>query len=216
MKRLLSIVMSAAVALALLTGSIAVPLLVRPFYYAQIEPLDIEQKSGLSRSEIINAYDEVLDYCNGVTDEFSAGVLPFSQSGAEHFADCRRLFELDFAILAVSAAVILALCVINRKTGLHRFRGHGAPFWGAVGMSGLLAAAGVLVAADFDAAFTAFHGLLFPGKDNWIFDPAYDPIINLLPEEFFRNCAICIFAVFAIASTCTIAHDVKTRKSRHL
>lgn len=39
MNKLLSVIMSIAVALALLTGSIAAPILIRPFYYAQIQPL---------------------------------------------------------------------------------------------------------------------------------------------------------------------------------
>ena len=54
------------------------------------------------------------------------------------------------------------------------------------------AALGALAATDFDRAFTVFHGIFFPGKDNWLFDPATDPVIVLLPEEFFRNCAIAI------------------------
>lgn len=93
--KLPAIVMSIAVALAILTGSIAVPIIIRPFYYAQIDPLELERSSGLSREEIIEAYDEVLDYCIGASDEFSAGVLPFSESGSAHFADCRSLFILD-------------------------------------------------------------------------------------------------------------------------
>ena len=71
--KLPAIVMSIAVALAILTGSIAVPIIIRPFYYAQIDPLELERSSGLSREEIIEAYDEVLDYCIGASDEFSAG-----------------------------------------------------------------------------------------------------------------------------------------------
>ena len=82
MNKLLSVIMSIAVALALLTGSIAAPILIRPFYYAQIQPLELESASGLSRAEIIRAYDEVLDYCIGVSDEFSAGALPFSSPEA--------------------------------------------------------------------------------------------------------------------------------------
>lgn len=77
MNKLLSVIMSIAVALALLTGSIAAPILIRPFYYAQIQPLELESASGLSRAEIIRAYDEVLDYCIGVSDEFSAGLCRF-------------------------------------------------------------------------------------------------------------------------------------------
>ena len=56
----------------------------------------------------------------------------------------------------------------------------------------LIAAA--LAATDFGRAFTVFHGIFFPGKENWLFDPATDPVILLLPEEFFRNCAIAIVA----------------------
>lgn len=47
--RLLSVLMSIAVAIAILTGSIAAPIIIRPFYYAQIEPLELEQSSSLSR-----------------------------------------------------------------------------------------------------------------------------------------------------------------------
>lgn len=82
MKKLLSLVTAIAVALALLTGAVAVPTLVRPIYYAHITALDLPEKSGMTQEEIIDAYDEVLDYCTGVTDEFSAGILPFS-AGAQ-------------------------------------------------------------------------------------------------------------------------------------
>ena len=175
--RLLSALMIAAVALALLTGSIAAPIIIRPFYYAQIEPLELEQSSSLSREEIIEAYDEVLDYCIGASDEFSAGVLPFSESGSAHFADCRTL------------------------------RGHGAAFWGAAGIGAVLLVIGAAAATNFDRAFTMFHSLFFPSKDNWIFDPALDPIITLMPEEFFRNCAILILAVLIAACAATIIAD---------
>lgn len=142
--KLPAIVMSIAVALAILTGSIAAPIIIRPFYYAQIDPLELERSSGLSREEIIEAYDEVLDYCIGVSGEFSAGVL-----------------------LVIGAAA----------------------------------------ATNFDRAFTVFHSLFFPGKDNWIFDPAQDPIITLMPEEFFRNCAIFILVVLIAACAAIIIAD---------
>lgn len=40
-----------------------------------------------------------------------------------------------------------------------------------------------------------FHSIFFPGKDNWLFDPVTDPVILILPEAFFRNCAIAIVTV---------------------
>lgn len=115
MKKLLSVICAIAVALALLTGSVAVPTLFRPLYYAHIAPLHLPEKSGMTEAEIIDAYDEVLDYCTGVTDEFSAGILPFSEEGAAHFADCRELFLLDYWLFAASAVILAAVLVYARK-----------------------------------------------------------------------------------------------------
>ena len=205
--KLPAIVMSIAVALALLTGSIAAPIIIRPFYYAQIEPLELEQSSSLSREEIIEAYDEVLDYCIGASDELSAGVLPFSESGSAHFADCRTLFILDLWLFFGSMAVIVLLKLYEQRHELPRLRGHGAPFWGAVGSGSVLIVIGAAAATNFDRAFTVFHLLFFPSEDNWIFDPALDPIITLMPEEFFRNCAILILAVLIAACAAIIIAD---------
>ncbi len=197
--------MSLAVALALLTGSIAVPILVRPFYYAQIQPLGLEAASGLSREKIIEAYDEVLDYCTGLKSEFSAGALPFSESGSSHFADCRTLFILDLRLLAASIVLIVLLKLLR----LPRSGKHGAPFWGAVVTAAALGLIGAAAAADFDRAFTVFHTVLFPGRDNWVFDAAADPVILIMPEAFFRNCAILILAVLLVSAAAIIACDIK-------
>lgn len=205
--RLLSVLMSIAVALAILTGSIAAPIIIRPFYYAQIEPLELEQSSSLGREEIIEAYDEVLDYCIGASDEFSAGVLPFSESGSAHFADCRRLFILDLWLFFGSMAAIALLKLYRRRHEIPRLLGHGAAFWGAAGIGAVLLVIGAAAATNFDRAFTMFHSLFFPSEDNWIFDPALDPIITLMPEEFFRNCAIFILAVLLIAGAAIIISD---------
>lgn len=205
--RLLSVLMSIAVAIAILTGSIAAPIIIRPFYYAQIEPLELEQSSGLSREEIIEAYDEVLDYCIGASDELSAGVLPFSESGSAHFADCRRLFILDLWLFFGSMAAIALLKLYRRRHEIPRLLGHGAAFWGAAGIGAVLLVIGAAAATNFDRAFTMFHLLFFPGEDNWIFDPALDPIITLMPEEFFRNCAIFILAVLIAACAAIIIAD---------
>lgn len=205
--KLPAVVMSVAVALALLTGSIAAPIIIRPFYYTQIAPLGLTEASGLSREEIIGAYDEVLDYCIGIKNEFSAGVLPFSESGSSHFADCRTLFVLDLRLLFGSMVVVALLMLYGRRHRIPRLRGHGALFWGAVGIGAVLILVGAAAAIDFDRAFEIFHMLFFPGADNWLFDPAKDPIILLMPEAFFRNCAILILAVLLIAAAVIIILD---------
>lgn len=206
MKKTVSVLLSIVTALAILTGSIAVPILLRPFYYAHIEPLQLTQY-GLNEAEIKEAFDEVMDYCLGFSDEFSAGKLPFSEAGASHFADVRGMFVADLTVFLVCILIIIALKAIKYKP--HRFSNRSPAFWGAVGLIVVSIIIGIFVAIDFNAVFMVFHKLFFPGKTNWVFYPNVDPIIRYLPEAFFRNCAILIFSLMAIVSIVIIACDVK-------
>ena len=70
--------------------------------------------------------------------------------------------------------------------------GPGPRLWAAAGLGIVFAVVGLLASLDFERAFVVFHALFFPGKDNWLFDPAVDQIILILPEVFFRNCALLI------------------------
>ncbi len=198
--KLLTVLLAIAAALTLLTFSIAVPIMVRPFYYAQIEPLHLPEYTGYTTEQIKTAFDEVLDYCIGASDEFSVGDLEWSESGKSHFADCRVLFILDLRLLVVGAIAVIVLLILSRV--LHRrcapILRRGPCFWAGAGLGAVFLVIGGYAALDFDRFFTVFHMVFFPGKDNWIFDPNTDPIINLLPEEFFLNCAILIFAVLII------------------
>ena len=192
----LSLLLSLLLALAVVSGSVAVPLLCRPFYYAHIGPMALEDY-GLSREEIIRAYDEMMDFCLGRREDFSTGVLAFSPSGADHFADVRGLFLLDLWVLGLSLAGLAGLTVYGwrRRVRPRRLLGRGPGFWAASGLGALFLTVGGLAALDFDQAFTIFHTLFFPGKDNWIFDWRADPIILFLPQAFFRNCALLILAL---------------------
>lgn len=205
----LSVLLSVLIALAVLTGSIAVPLLCRPFYYAHIGPMGLEDW-GLSREEIETAYGEMMDFCLGKREDFSAGVLAFSQSGADHFADVRGLFLLDLRVLKASLALLLAALVVCKMKNLrpHRFLGRGPGFWAAVGLGTAFLVIGGLAALDFDRAFVIFHSIFFPGKDNWIFDWSMDPIILFLPQDFFRNCALLILALLLVWCGCLIGADL--------
>ncbi len=196
----LTVLLAIASALTLLTFSIAVPIMWRPFYYMQIEPLNLPENTGYTEDEIKPAFDEVLDYCIGANDEFSVGVLEWSESGKSHFTDCRVLFLLDLRLLVVGAVAVIILLVLSRV--LHRrcapILKRGPCFWAGAGLGVVFLVIGGYAALDFDRFFTVFHMIFFPGKDNWIFDPNTDPVINLLPETFFLNCAVLIFAILIV------------------
>lgn len=217
--RLYTIAAAILAALILLTGSIAVPILCRPFYYAHIGYLDLEEETGLSREEIKTAYNEMLDYCIGLDDEFSTGSLAWSESGKSHFTDVRFLFLLDFRVLAVSAVLLIALLIFAkvRKLRAARLLGRGPAFWAGAGLGVVFLVIGALAATDFDRAFVIFHSIFFPGKDNWLFDPEVDEIINILPETFFMDCAILILVVLIAGCIALIVADIlwKRRSVKH-
>lgn len=211
--KLLAVFLCVVTALFILTVSIAVPILLRPFYYWQIGPLGLEAQTGLSRSQIITAYDEMMDFCTGIRDDFSVGGLAWSQSGRDHFVDVRFLFRLDLWAAAVCGLILLGWTLVRRRSRVrpYRFMKRGFPFWGSVGLGGVFAGVGALAAVDFQRAFVIFHALFFPGKDNWIFDWRTDPVILILPQEFFRNCAIAILVIMLILCAACILHDLRHR-----
>ena len=200
-------------AITLFTAAVAAPILCRPFYYAHIGPLKLEARTGLTREEIMTAFDEMLDYCLGA-DEFSTGVLRWSESGKAHFTDVRGLFLLDLRALAVSAVLLAVTLLFARQTGRTPARplGRGPGFWAGAGLAAVFLLVGALAALDFDRAFVLFHALFFPGKDNWLFDPSTDQIINILPQEFFRNCAILILMLLVLGCAALILRDFLSKK----
>ena len=224
------------VAILIVTLSLTLPILFRPFYYAQIDSLGLTDEnlftkrqveywesvesdfaqSSMTEEEIRQAYDEVMDYCLGFSSEFSAGILPYSTSGAEHFADVRSLFILDFVLIFVSAAGLVAIFVVTKKKKLKllRFRKRSAPFWSVVSLGALSSVIGIACAINFKATFIFFHYLAFPGKSNWYFDPYTDPVIDLLPNQFFSNCAILIFGCMLIFCGGILLYEFLPRKKK--
>ncbi len=211
--KLLTVILAIVIAVLLLAVSIAAPILCRPFYYAHIDALDLEQRTGYTREEIKTAFDEMMDYCLGA-EVFSTGELKWSQSGKDHFTDVRVLFLLDLRVLLISVVLLIAILIAIRLSGWRprRLLGRGPTFWAGTGLAVVFLLVGGLAALDFDRAFVVFHALFFPGKDNWLFDPRTDEIINILPQTFFMNCAILILAILVLGCILLIAADIIYRK----
>lgn len=197
--KLLSVVCSVLTALFCLSAAFAVPILWRGWYYSQVQALDLAGATGLSPDVIRGAFDQVMDFLvKGAP--FGVGELPWSQSGMEHFTDCRFLFRLDFVILTVSAAALLLLAVIRLKwRSAHPFLGLTPSFWALTGTLIVLLFLGIWAFVDFDGLFTSFHALCFPGKTNWLFDYHTDPVILILPQAFWaRTAALVAFLTLGL------------------
>lgn len=63
----------------------------------------------------------------------------------------------------------------------------------------LPAVLGILIALNWQTVFVLFHRIVF-NNNYWIFDPATDPVITILPDAFFMHCALLILALVVLGS----------------
>lgn len=183
----------AALFFLVLSGSIAFTINFTPLYSFDIDYLDIEQLTGLSKGTILDNYRILMQYLNFPwIAELKMPDFPASESGLFHFHEVKRLFLLDYAILGVSAAVtILFLRMVKKEQG----------YWRMLNPLRLLIAAPLValtvIFMNFDRLFVAFHGVFF-NNDAWIFDARTDPIILALPQDFFMHCFVLVFVMIEL------------------
>ena len=209
----LFVIMSVAWLTFILSVSIAAPLVCRPFYYAHINAMHMPENTGYTYDQIKTAFDEMMDFCF-FGGEFSTGILKWSEDGRAHFVDVGVLFRIDFAVMIISAIILIACYVIKKKKNIYPslYLAKGPEYWGPLALMVSFVIIGLIGSIDFDVTFTIFHKIFFPGKDNWIFDSRRDEIIRILPQEYFRNCAILIVATLFVFCMVMIIRETRKLK----
>ena len=163
-------------------------------YNYSVETLDLVEKTNLSMEEINNNYSYVVDYVLGDTEKnFKLPSLEYSQDGAIHFEEVRNLFTLAKKVifLLIIAIPIIFLIYYKLYSNFKPIKTIGTTLVIIPCLSA------IIVSLNFKFFFTIFHNIFF-NNDKWLFDPLTDPIINILPEEFFALCGITILLITAI------------------
>lgn len=216
--KLLTLLYCTALALFIISFSVGIPIYCRFFYYIQIKTLKLEAATGLTYHDIKAAYDEVLNYLTMPWFAFGTGSLAYSASGKAHFSDCKTLFNINFTVMFLSAAVLITLKILQKRKiiKIPTLKGHQAYFYSAAGVLIIFATLAAVITADFDSAFEIFHAIFFPGKTDWLFNPLQDEIILIMPERFFVNCAIIIVVSVAVFCLSLFAADWLYRRRNAL
>ena len=182
------------ITLFIISASAVFTLNFRPLYYHDISSLNIEETSGYSENVIRENYDALIDY-NSVFHRGSLDLsLPMSREGRIHFQDVKRIFDVLQILCVLSLIGSLIMGIRAWKQGYRGFLKSAA-----VLSVFLPVIAGMLIAFNWDNAFILFHELMF-SNDYWLFDERTDPVINILPDEFFLHCALLIILLILSAS----------------
>lgn len=178
---------------ALLTLAITLTINARWLYQFDIMHLNLLDYTTLSDKELLHNFDQLMQYLNTPwIHNLKLDDFPVSASGALHFYEVKRLFLLNYGLLIVT--VVPSVFYVRRLIKQKRLWTLIQPFKLAMVVPIVIA---FLMAVNFDQFFITFHGLFF-NNDAWIFNPATDPIINVLPETFFLHCFILFFILLEI------------------
>ena len=141
------------------------------FYYFDIDWMHLLDYAILGKTELWHNFNILMKYLTFPwVGHLSMPDFPSSESGLKHFHDVKWLFHLVQGLVILLAYPAVTFLWRNVKKGTF----------------GL----------GFDEFFTLFHEALFPGDSSWLFNPMLDPIINVLPEEYFLQCFVIFFIIY--------------------
>ena len=164
-------------------------------YPFEISWLNLTNRVHLKSDIIQYNFHILMDY---LTNPFNPVLempdFPSSESGLHHFVVVKGLFHLAQGVAIVTLPIFyLFWKQVIQKGFLSLYRR------GLLVMLSLPLVLGLVgVFIGFEQFFTLFHQILFVGDDTWLFDPAKDPVILILPEDFFLHCFILFFVTYEI------------------
>lgn len=162
-------------------------------YPMEISLLGLEDIVYMKAADISYNFNILMNYLtNPFVTELSMPNFSSSVAGLKHFADVKHLFHLaqGIFILSLPTFVLFIKQIVLKGYG----RLVKKVFVWVMLAPILLGLVGLLL--GFDQFFVLFHTVLFPGDSTWLFDPAKDPVIYILPQEFFLHCFLLFFVLY--------------------
>lgn len=196
MKKISNLILAFLMSLFIITSIVKFTVLFKPLYYFDIKHLNIPILSGMSEEEIKLNYDYLIKYNTSYRDyEFNMPTLKSSIQGKIHFEEVRDVFKVLNKINIISGVIsVLGIYIVLKKKEIKIIKYAGI-------ISILIPIFLVIpITIQFEKSFEIFHRLIF-NNDYWIFDPSKDPVINMLPAEFFLHCGVVILIGILIFSS---------------
>ena len=173
-------------------------------YRQEYEKYDVLSDLDMTMDDAMDVTRQMMAYLRGEGDTLSVITTVdgreqdfFNEQDRFHMGEVRDLFigGLNIRTGALVIAVLCVLLLIFTKADLKKVIPAGYQAALAVTAAALLFL-GIACAVDFNAVFVKFHHIFFD-NDLWIFDPAEDYMIRMLPEGLFFDMVVRIGCIFA-------------------
>jgi integral membrane protein TIGR01906 len=206
----INILAAIVIAMLVLSASVTFTLFDRAAFARMQDQIDLSGRTGFSEEEILANYNALIEY-NSIffTGELNFPTLPMSDSGRIHFEEVKVIFSIFQIILIVSAVISIILCILLFRKKRIKFLVLG----GILSLAIPIAVICIMALVGWDKFFVLFHQLFF-NNEFWVFDYTTDPVILILPDEWFLNCLVRIVSGIVISSACLIAAPLAAIKIR--
>lgn len=163
-------------------------------YRKEYEKYDVLSDLGMTMEDVMYVTGEMMEYLRGNREELSVVTTVegreqdfFNEQDRFHMGEVRDLFLGGLALRrwGIGLAVLLAAFLFLTKADWKKE----VPASVRIGIGIVFAAViliGIAALVDFNAVFVEFHHIFFD-NDKWLFDPAEDYMIRMLPEGLFAD-----------------------------
>ena len=175
-------------------------------YRQEYEKYDVLSDLDMTMDDVMYVTHEMMDYLRGEGDTLSVMTTVegqeqdfFNEQDRFHMGEVRDLFigGLNIRLGACAAAVLCILFLVITRADIKKI--IPGSYWIALGVTGAaVLMIGIAAVVDFNAVFVQFHHIFFD-NDLWIFDPAADYMIRMLPEGLFYDMVMRIGAIFVVS-----------------
>ena len=164
------------------------------FYEREYKKYQVADSLNMTMDNIMDVTDQMMAYLIGnkaelsvITDVDGETQDFFNEQDRFHMGEVKNLFlgGLKIRNIMLVAVLLILILLAARKADMIKLLPRA--YFVTLGFSGVITVVlGGLFASDFDKYFRIFHEIFFD-NDQWMFDPATDYMIRMLPEGFFYD-----------------------------
>lgn len=206
---LFNIAMTIVCFLFIVCASTFLILLIKPLYGICAGALEVPATSGVPLDVCKENYSVLIDYNMfwGPTKLVFPDFV-MSEHGEIHFMEVKRIFVTMQVTAIVTAILMVPGILFTRQKKTYGW------LLGTVILAVIIVGVvGGGLAFDWDNTFILMHHILF-SNDYWLFNPATDPVITILPDGVFLAAGAGIVILIFIGLVICAAVYTKKRKRR--